>query len=463
MKTIFNSRRHLYLARAAGLLIAIALFAGLAGCGGQPASSYDLAIASTAGGSVITPGEGTHTYSPGMSVGLVAEHEAGYRFVNWIGNVDTIADVGAATTTITMNGNYSITAVFARTYSLAVDSTAGGEVTLPGEGVFNYEADAVVDLVAEAAEGYYFVHWTGDVDTVADIEAAVTTIVMGGDYSITASFEEEESPYSPMVTAGRGHTAGLKSDGTVIAVGLDSEGQCDVGGWTDIVQIAAGFDHTVGIESDGTVVAVGLNDHGQCNIGDWAGIVQVSANRGHTVGLKSNGTVIAVGDNTLGQCDVTGWTDIVEIAAGYDHTVGLKSDGTVVAAGWNGYGQCNIGDWTDIVEIAAGRHHTVGRKANGTVVAIGRNEYGQCDIAGWEDIIQIATHRYHTAGLLSDGTVVAVGWNPYGQCDVTGWTDVVQIAAGDFHTVGLKSDGTVVAVGDHADGQCDVTGWNLTA
>jgi len=34
--------------------------------------------------------------------------------------------------------------------------------------------------------------------------------------------------------------------------------ECDVGDWTDIIQVAAGDLHTVGLKSDGTVVAVGL-------------------------------------------------------------------------------------------------------------------------------------------------------------------------------------------------------------
>jgi hypothetical protein len=73
---------------------------------------YDLTIASTTGGSVFAPGEGTFTYVEGTEVNLVAEAEEGYRFINWTGDVDTIADVEDATTTITMNGDYSITANF---------------------------------------------------------------------------------------------------------------------------------------------------------------------------------------------------------------------------------------------------------------------------------------------------------------------------------------------------------------
>ncbi|MEH7753854.1 RCC1 domain-containing protein, partial [Bacillus toyonensis] len=41
----------------------------------------------------------------------------------------------------------------------------------------------------------------------------------------------------------------------------------------DIVAIAAGCAHTVGLKSDGTVVAVGNNEFGQCDVGSWSGIL----------------------------------------------------------------------------------------------------------------------------------------------------------------------------------------------
>jgi len=104
---------------------------------------------------------------------------------------------------------------------------------------------------------------------------------------------ELELEYTPMVAAGEDHTVGLKSDGTVVAVGDNSRGQCDVGGWTDIVQVAAGGYHTVGLKTDGTLVAVGSNYSGKCDVGGWTGITQVAAGTTHTVGLKSDGTVVA--------------------------------------------------------------------------------------------------------------------------------------------------------------------------
>jgi hypothetical protein len=162
---------------------------------------YDLTISSTEGGSVTEPGEGVFTYDEGTVVDLVAEAEEGYRFVKWTGDVGTIADVYAAATNIIMNGDYSITAEFVAIYDLSISSTEGGSVTEPGEGVFTYDEGTVVDLVAVAEEGYRFVEWTGDVGTIADVNAATTTITMNGDYSITANFEEvPPPPVYPTVT-----------------------------------------------------------------------------------------------------------------------------------------------------------------------------------------------------------------------------------------------------------------------
>ena len=48
-------------------------------------------------------------------------------------------------------------------------------------------------------------------------------------------------------------------------------------GWTDIDRVAAGSSHTVGLETDGTVVAVGLNDDGQCDVSGWTDITKVAA------------------------------------------------------------------------------------------------------------------------------------------------------------------------------------------
>jgi len=96
-------------ARVGIFLTIIALIAGVAGC---IFVRYDLTTSSTEGGQVTTPGEATFTYGKGAVVDLVAEPEQGYQFVGWTGDVDTIANVNAAATTIKMNGDYSVLANF---------------------------------------------------------------------------------------------------------------------------------------------------------------------------------------------------------------------------------------------------------------------------------------------------------------------------------------------------------------
>lgn len=251
------------------------------------------------------------------------------------------------------------------------------------------------------------------------------------------------------------HTVGLRADGTVVAVGDNDDGQCNVSDWTDIVAVSAGFGHTVGLRADGTVVVAGDND----GESDWTDVVAVTAGVLHTVGLRADGTVVSVGYNDDGQCNVSGWTNIVAISAGDFSTVGLRADGTVVAVWQNDYDQCDVSKWTDIVAISAGYEHTVGLRADGTVVAVGDNWNSECNVSDWTDVVAISAGFGHTVGLREDGTVLAVGSNYYGECDVSGWTDIVAISAHSSHTVGLRADGTVVAVGSNEYGQCDVSGW----
>ena len=182
-------------------------------------------------------------------------------------------------------------------YNLTIDSTAGGVVTVPGEGTFTNPAGAVVNLVAKPDTGYYLVNWSGDVQKIDNTNIITTTIHILDNYHITANFAEY------------------------------------IAGTSTTARIAAGKYHTVGLKWDDTAVAVGKTTTGQCNVTDWTDIMQVAAGNEHTVGLKSDGTVVAVGANWAGQDKVDAWTDIVQLAAGHYHTVGLKSDGNVVAAG----------------------------------------------------------------------------------------------------------------------------------
>jgi len=215
MRTGVISGRHRCLARVSIFLITAALFWVLMGCFQDPIDEYTLTISSTDGGSVTTPGEGAFNYTERSDAFIFAAAETGYRFVNWTGDVDTIRDVNNASTSISMHGDYSITANFEEIpmYTLSISSTVGGRVTSPGEGLFDYREGQEDILVAEAETGYRFVSWTGDVDTIVNPERATTSIRMYGNYSITADFVEIEQ-YTLTISSTAGGSVTKPGEGT---------------------------------------------------------------------------------------------------------------------------------------------------------------------------------------------------------------------------------------------------------
>ncbi|MHB1323465.1 MAG: RCC1 domain-containing protein [Coriobacteriia bacterium] len=259
------------------------------------------------------------------------------------------------------------------------------------------------------------------------------------------------------ISAFGAHALGLRSDGTVVAVGPGFASKYDVSQWTDITQVAAGLDHSVGLRSDGTVVAVGENEWKQCEVSQWSDIVQVAAGERFTIGLHADGTAVSVGSYGWGKPNVSDWTDVVQIAAGGDHAVGLRSDGTVVAdvdgkaaAQNGGFGtEGKVYDWSGIVQVSAGSGYTVGLRSDGTVVETGERS----DLSRWTGVVQVAAGwGRNTVGLLTDGTVVACGGDTRQQTLSWRWPGVAQVASAWEGPVGLRSDGTV-EVGKYAASQ----------
>ena len=116
-----------------------------------------------------------------------------------------IAHTTGASTTITMNGNYSITANFAAntsaSYSLTVNASSGGTVTAPTSSTGNYTSGTVVTLTASANPDYHFVSWTGLINTVADTKSASTTVVINGNYVVQANFAPDSGTTYSLTTA----------------------------------------------------------------------------------------------------------------------------------------------------------------------------------------------------------------------------------------------------------------------
>ena len=207
-------------------------------------------------------------------------------------------------------------------------------------------------------------------------------------------------PGSGVVAISGGALTGyaLKSDGTVMAWGDNSEGQAGDGTTTNrltpvqvaglgpgsgVVAIAGGGRTGYALKSDGTVMAWGLGSEGQIGsgstggvtnswlepapvqvsgLGPGSGVVAIAGGFSNGYALKSDRTVLAWGLNSGGQVgdgttqykrsapvQVSGLgpgSGVVAITGGHDTGYALKSDGTVMAWG------ANVGDGTGIGSFA---------------------------------------------------------------------------------------------------------------
>jgi len=165
-----------------------------------------LAISSTSGGSVTSPGEGNFSYDDGTSVSVQATAVTNYHFVSWTGtavNAGMVANPNAASTTVNVDADYTLQANFAVDQrTLTFSSTAGGSVTVPGEGNFPYDHGTFVAIRAIPVSNYSFVNWTGtavNAGKVVNPNAASTTVTADANYTIQANFAQQDGS-APTVT-----------------------------------------------------------------------------------------------------------------------------------------------------------------------------------------------------------------------------------------------------------------------
>ncbi len=266
---------------------------------------WTLTTSSTLGGVVTAPGEGAFSYDDANVVPLTASPAAHYHFVDWTGSAvdaNQVTDPNAADTTVTMDSYYHLQADFAiDQHTLTTTSSAGGSVTVPGEGIHNYDYGAVVNLVAAPEAHYHFVYWTGtavDAGMIADSGSASTTVTMKGNYTLVANFALDT------------HSLNVTSDGNGSVTGSRTY---TYGSTAPITATAHAHYHFVNWTATGSVI---IADSGLANT---------------TVTIHGNGTVTAHFAIDTFRLNYTAAAD-GGLAGDTSQVVDYGSDGTAVTA-----------------------------------------------------------------------------------------------------------------------------------
>jgi len=247
------------------------------------------------------------------------------------------------------------------------------------------------------------------------------------------------------LSAGWQHGLALRSDGQVLAWGLNDFDQAQPPETGPFVAVSAGGFHSLALRPDGTIVAWGANEYGQAEPPKTGDFSAISAGGYHSLALTPDGAIVGWGDNRFGQIDCPKGHGFTAISAGGFHNLALKEDGSIVAWGSNEHGQSNPPSGNEFVAVAAGGFHSLALKSDGSIVGWGANDFGQASPPEGNDFVAISAGLYHSLALRRDGTIVGWGSNECGQIDLPGYGGFFSIAAGGCCSYALRTDTGLVA------------------
>ena len=245
------------------------------------------------------------------------------------------------------------------------------------------------------------------------------------------------------VSAGFGHTCGMKTDGSVACWGSDSVGQATPPSG-DYSFVGAGGFHTCGVKTDGAIACWGDDSLGQATppSGTFA---SVSAGLSHTCGVRTDGAVACWGDDSFGQATPPSG-EFSSVSAGFGHTCGVRTGGSVACWGSDSVGQATppSGEFSS---VSAGGTHTCGVRTDGIVTCWGDDSSGQATPLSGE-FSSASAGGTHTCGVRTDGIVTCWGDDSLGQAAPPSG-EFSSVSAGGSYTCGVRTDGAVACWGEY--------------
>lgn len=287
------------------------------------------------------------------------------------------------------------------------------------------------------------------------------------------------------------HAMYVKNDGTLWAIGANSDGELglgdtttrsspvQVGVETDWDAVVCGGHATYAVKTGGTLWACGLNGNGRLGLGDttsrstltqvgaltdWT--AKIGAGSYHVLAIKSDGTLWAWGvgsDGCLGDGTTAQKSSPVQIGAATDWQAVAASASQINSAGNSSFGirAGALYSWGDNASGVLGLGDTTARSSPVQVGAL--SDWAKITCTGYDNTaLAIKTDQTLWSwgdgdlGCLGDTTLtdrsspVQVGadlWNEIsGGCEVQG--------AGDGpHVLGIKDDGTLHGWGCRGEGR----------
>ena len=129
------------------------------------------------------------------------------------------------------------------------------------------------------------------------------------------------------VTAGEGHSCGLRSDDTITCWGRNDSGQSDAPAGS-FKAVTAGGEHSCGLRSDDTITCWGPNFYGESDAPAGSFKAVTAGQENHSCGLRSDDTITCWGSNFAGRSDAPAGS-FKAVTAGRVHSCGLRSDDTI--------------------------------------------------------------------------------------------------------------------------------------
>ena len=178
--------------------------------------AYSLTTSAGPGGTVTTPGTGTFLYNPGTDANIVATPNAHYHFVNWTGTgVDAgkVAYPNLASTTITMDSNYTAIANFAiDQYTITASAGNNGGIVPSGMMVVNYGESQDFNAVPDT--GYEVDKWSVDGNETQVGGNTYTLSNIMANHTVAVTFKVPTNTVT--VTASAGANGGIAPSGMVV-------------------------------------------------------------------------------------------------------------------------------------------------------------------------------------------------------------------------------------------------------